>query len=213
MPTCPVDRSCGRPLPVRAPWRASGARSAILAAALAVLAAPGVRAMPRTLLPAESRIEFVVKEMGVPVQGAFARFDSAIDIDPANLGASSARLKIDIGSLTTGADEADAIAVNAEWLDKQHAPFAIYRTTAIRALGGGRYEAHGLLNLRNRERDLVVLFTSADQAGGKTLITGDFVIRRTEFAIGGGEWNEGGIVAEEIPVKVRLMLAPVAARR
>jgi polyisoprenoid-binding protein YceI len=31
---------------------------------------------------------------------------------------------------------------------------------------------------------------SADQAGGKTLITSDFVIRRSEFGIGAGEWNE-----------------------
>jgi polyisoprenoid-binding protein YceI len=162
---------------------------------------------PRNLVLAESQIQFVVKEMGVPVQGKFARFDSDIDIDLGRLEASSARLRIDIGSLTTGNDEADAIAVDADWLDKVHAPVATFKSSTIRALGDGRYEAKGVLSIRNKERDFVVQFTSAEQAGGKTLITGDFIIKRSLFGIGGGVWNESGVVAEEIPVKVRLILA------
>ena len=51
-------------------------------------------------------------------------------------------------------------------------------------------------------------FTSMDQANGKTVIDGDFVIKRSEFGIGGGIWNQPGVVAEEIPVKLHLALAP-----
>lgn len=174
---------------------------------LAALASQWAGAAPRTLLPAESRIDFVVKEMGVPVQGTFKRFESTLDIDPANPARSSAQLKIDVGSLSTGTDEADAIAVGADWLDKARTPYALFKSQSFRSLGGGRFEARGQLALHNRARDLVLQFVSADQAGGKTLITSDFVIRRSEFGIGAGEWNEAGVVAEEIPVKVRLMLA------
>jgi len=185
--------------------------AACLLLACAAAAALPAHAAPRTLVPAESQIQFTVKEMGVPVQGKFARFDSDIDIDLAHLDASSAKLRIEVGSLTTGNDEADAIAVDGDWLDKAHAPVAIFKSTAIHALGGGRYQARGLLSIRNKERDFTVDFTSTEQPGGKTRIDGDFVIKRSVFGIGGGVWNEGGIVAEEIPVKVRLTLAAPAA--
>ncbi len=166
---------------------------------------------PRAMIPAESRIDFVVKEMGVPVQGTFKHFESNVDIDPVNPARSNAQLKIDVGSLSTGTEEADTIAVGTDWLDKDHTPYALFKSQSFRSLGAGRFEARGQLALHNRARDLVLQFVSADQAGGKTLITCDFVIRRSEFGIGGGEWNEAGVVAEEVPVKVRLMLAAAPA--
>jgi polyisoprenoid-binding protein YceI len=168
-------------------------------------------AMPRELAPEESKIEFVVKEMGVPVAGQFKRFEAVIDIDSGKLEQSHITMRIDIGSLTTGNEEADSLAIGADWLDRAHAPFGTFKSSAIRALGGGRYEAKGTLNIRNRARDIVFQFSSIDQPSGKTVVAGDFVIKRSEFGIGGGEWNQAGVVAEEIPVKVRLTLAPPAA--
>ncbi len=185
---------------------------AILLAACLACSTLNAFATPRTLLPEESQIEFTVKEMGVPVSGQFKRFEAAIDIDPAKPERSSASMRIQVGSLTTGNDEADAIAVDPDWLDKTHAPVALFKSASIRVLGGGRYEAKGALSIRNKERDIVIQFISSEQAGGRTVISSDFVIKRSEFGIGGGVWNEGGIVAEEIPVKVRLMLAPTATK-
>jgi polyisoprenoid-binding protein YceI len=169
-------------------------------------------ATPRALLPEEAQIEFVVKQMGVPVSGKFKQFEAAIDIDPVKAEKSSANVRINIGSLSTGNEEADAVAVGPDWLDKAHAPFAEFKSASIRELSPGRYEAKGTLSIRNKERDIVIQFTAADQAAGKTVITSEFVIKRSQFGIGGGIWNEGGVVAEEIPVKVRFTLAPAATR-
>jgi polyisoprenoid-binding protein YceI len=98
-----------------------------------------VQAAPRVLIPAESRIDFVVKEMGVPVQGAFKRFESSIDINPTSPTLSNAQLKFDVGSLSTGTDEADAIAVGADWLDKSRSPYALFKSSSFRSLGSGRF--------------------------------------------------------------------------
>lgn len=168
------------------------------------------QASPRALVAADSRIEFVVKEMGVPVEGQFTRFDATIDIDVAKPERSSASMRIDVGSLTTGNDEADAIATGPDWLDKDHARYATFRSTGIRPLGQGRFEAHGTLTMRNKARDIVILFDSVDETGGRTRITSTFNIPRSDFGVGGGVWNQGGVVAESIPVSVRLTLAPAA---
>lgn len=169
-------------------------------------------AAPRPLIASESKIEFSVKEMGVAVPGEFTRFQANIDINPEKLEKSSADLHIEVGSLTTGSEEADAIAVDPNWLDKDHAPHAIFKSSTIKVLSVGHFEAKGTLSIRNKVRDLVIQFNSADQADGKTVITSNFIIKRSEFGIGGGIWNEGGVVAEEIPVKVKLTLGkPKAA--
>jgi polyisoprenoid-binding protein YceI len=185
--------------------------SMLLATCLAFTSITAV-ATPRTLLPEESQIEFSVKEMGVPVSGKFKRFEAAIEIDPVEPKKSSANVRIDIDSLTTENDEADAIAVGPDWLDKARAPYAIFKSASIRELGKGRYETKGTLSIRNKERDVVIQFSTADQVAEKTLVTSEFIIKRSEFGIGGGVWNEGGVVAEEIPVRVRFTLAPAATK-
>jgi polyisoprenoid-binding protein YceI len=180
-------------------------------AACLILATTGAIAAPRPLVRTASQVGFVVKQMGVPVSGEFRRFNAEIDLDAAHPEKSSASLKIEIGSLTTGSEEADAVAMDTDWLDKAHAPYATFNSSSIRALGNGRYEAKGSLSIRNRAKDIVVPFSIQDQPEGKSVITASFIIKRTDFGIGGGMWNEGGVVAEEIPVNVRLIVAQPAA--
>ncbi len=187
-------------------------RKPIVAAIFLFAVLSAAFAAPRSLLPEEGQVEFAVKEMGVPVPGRFKRFEAAIDIDPARPEKSSATIRIEIASLTTGNDEADAIAVGTDWLDKARAPYALFKSASIRELAKGRYETRGTLSIRNKERDIVIQFNAVEQAAGKTLITSEFTIKRSEFGIGGGEWNQGGVVAEEIPVKVRFALSPPAAK-
>ena len=177
-----------------------------------ILVSFNAMAASRALLADESLIEFNVKEMGVPVPGKFKRFEAAIDIDATKPEKSIANVRIDIGSLTTGNAEADAIAVDADWLDEMHARYAVFKSSAIRALSAGRFEARGTLSIRNKERDVVIEFNSADHADGKTFITSEFTIARSVFGVGGGAWNQGDVVAEVIPVKVRFVLAPAVAR-
>jgi polyisoprenoid-binding protein YceI len=169
-------------------------------------------AAPRSVLTEEGQIEFVVREMGVPVSGKFKRFDAAIDIDATKPEKSSVNIRIDIGSLATGSDEADALAVGPDWLDKARAPYATFKSAAIRELGKGRYEVKGTLNIHGKERQLLIQFNSTDQASGKTIVTSEFVIKREDFNIGAGEWNEVDVVSPEILVKVRLALASPAAK-
>ncbi len=186
-------------------------KSIFVYAGLAVASA-NVLATPRSLILEESEIRFLVKEMGVPVAGAFKRFDAAIDIDPANPERSSARMRIDIGSLSTGNDEADAVAVDSDWLDKADASYATFESTSIRALGGDDYEAKGTLSIRNRGRPITVRFKKVEESKGTALLTSEFTISRSEFGVGGGEWNQPGVVAEEVPVKVRLRLGSAVTK-
>ena len=179
------------------------------AAAAALLVASGAAlAAPRSLIAAKSRIDFSVKEMGVSVSGQFRTFSATIDLDPAHPQTSKAEVSVDIGSLTTGDADADAIAVDKPWLNKIDFPKATFKSTSVRSTAPDRYEVQGTLTIRGRSRALSVPLTTAAQADGSLVASGAFSIKRTDFSIGGGEWNEGDLVADEVPVTFRLLLGP-----
>lgn len=183
--------------------------NAWLGIALLAAAAQPALAASRTLIAKDSEIAFSVKQMGVPVSGTFKRFEASIDLDSAQPTASRAELTVDIASLDTGDDDADAVALDKPWLDKLGFPKATFKSSAVRALGPNRYEATGQLAIRGKSREITVPFETQDEKDGSTWVRGSFTIKRVDYGIGGGEWNQGDLVAPDVPVKFKLKLAPV----
>ncbi|HEX4896457.1 MAG TPA: YceI family protein [Solimonas sp.] len=175
---------------------------------LLLLALPLAQAAPRPLVAERSEIAFSVKQMGVPVSGKFTRFEALVDLDLAKPEAGSAKLSVDIASLSTGDEEADAVALDKPWLDRAGFPKASFQSSGVKALGGERYEARGTLTIRGKSRPLTVPFSAQPQKDGSLRLAGEFSLRRADFGIGGGEWNEGDLVAPEVPVRFTLWLAP-----
>ncbi|MES0875233.1 YceI family protein [Sinimarinibacterium thermocellulolyticum] len=176
-------------------------------AALLAVCSLGAWSAPRALLADGSRIEFSVKQMGVAVSGQFRRFDAKIDLIADDVSASSATVTVDISSLSTGDADADAIALDAPWLNGDAFPQARFTSSAVRRTGDNTFEARGTLEIRGKAREVTVPFETATQNDGSTRITGGFTLRRSDFGIGGGEWNEGDLVADEVPVRFTLRLA------
>lgn len=182
---------------------------ALLLTFATVVAADGPAAPAgRALDLGGSEIAFSVKQMGVPVSGRFQRFEAQLQFDPAQPQAASAQLSVDIASLDAGSEEANSVAVDQPWLDQAGFPRATFKSTAVRALGGNRYEARGLLAIKGRPREITLPFTAQVQPDGATLLNGQFTLRRADFGIGGGEWDESDLVGAEVPITFRLRLLP-----
>ncbi|WP_428421777.1 YceI family protein [Methylibium sp.] len=186
---------------------------------LAVLAAAGLvaasgaahaQAAVAKLVPAQSEIGFVSKQMGVPVQGKFKKFDAQVAFDPKKPETGKIAFAIDTGSATIGDRETDAEMVKPEWFDVAKFPQATFQSTTIKALGGGRFEVAGKLGIKGNSRDVLVPVTLT-QAGGSSTATGAFAIKRLEFKIGAGEWGDTSMVADEVQVKFKLTLTGVGA--
>jgi polyisoprenoid-binding protein YceI len=180
-------------------------RSLVLVLPLLVLG-HNAEAAPRTVDYGASRIGFSVKQMGVAVDGRFTRYTASIDLDAKHAEASKARIEVDISSLDTGTPEADAIAIDTPWLNASAFPKAVFESTAVRALGPNRYEAEGQLTIRGNTRAISVPFTTAALPDGRLRASGEFTLHRTDFGIGGGEWNQDDLVADDVPVRFNLVL-------
>ena len=78
----------------------------------------------------------------------------------------------------------------------------------MKSLGGDRYEIAGKLALKGITRDCVVPITVKTDAAGNRTAEGAFVLKRLEYKIGEGEWADPATVADDIGVRVRIVLQP-----
>jgi polyisoprenoid-binding protein YceI len=90
-------------------------------------------------VPAQSEITFQVKQSGVPIDGRFRSFDAQLALDPKAPQGGSVTIGIDTASATVGFAESDAELPRAPWFDSAKFPRAVFRSSAITGLGGGRF--------------------------------------------------------------------------
>ncbi len=171
-------------------------------------AAATAAAAPK-LVPAQSDIAFTFKQMGVPVDGHFKRFDAQLAFDPKKAETGKVGLSVDLNSATLGDAATDAELVKPAWFDTKKAPQATFQSGAIKTLGGGKFEIAGKLSIKGQVRDVVVPVTLT-QAGGTTTAVGSFAIKRLDYNIGDGEWKDVSVVANDVQVKFKLAFTGVS---
>lgn len=177
-----------------------------LIAAAACLAAPAFA--QQTVNPAGSEIVFVSKQLGVPVEGKFKKFEAQVNFDPKRPEAGKISFSIDTGSAAIGAPETDAELPKPEWFNVAKFPKASFDSTAIKATGAGKYEVAGKLSIKGSTQNVVVPVSLA-QSGATTTATGAFALKRLAFKIGDGEWSDTSMVADDVQVRFKLSLAGV----
>ncbi len=174
---------------------------------LATLASVAVQAQQK-LVPAQSEISFVSKQMGVPVEGRFKKFDAQIAFDPAKPQTGKIAFTVDIASATLGSPEPDAELPKSEWFNTAKFPQATFQSSSIKALGGGKFEVAGKLAIKGASQDAVIPVTLTTN-GATTVATGSFGIKRLAYKIGEKEWADTSMVADDVQVKFKLALTGV----
>ena len=175
--------------------------------ALALLAATPAFAQQK-LVPAESSVGFVSRQMGVPVEGHFRKLDGQISFDPAKPEAARIHLGIDTGSATLGVKETDAELPKPTWFNVAKFPQATFDAKTVKSLGGGKYEVAGQLSIKGAAHDVVVP-VQLTQSGAKTTAAGQFSLKRLAYKIGENEWADTSMVADDVQVKFKLVMTGV----
>ena len=178
----------------------------LIAASALLIAGP---ALAQQVVPAQSEVGFVSKQMGVPVEGKFKQWTAKIAFDPKKPEAGSVAFTIQTGSASFGAAEIDGEVPKAEWFNAAKFPQASFASSAIKPLGGGKFEVRGKLAIKGATQDVVVPLT-VTQAGAASTAVGSFVIKRLDFKIGEGDWADTSMVANDVTVKFKLALTGMA---
>lgn len=149
----------------------------------------------------KSTITATFRQMHVPVEGAFKRFDGNIDFDEKNVTNSHARIEVDTASFDVGADDYNDELHKREWFDTAHYPRATFIARRVAANAKG-FEAIGDFTLKGKTQTLTVPFTRTLESG-VAVFTGEWALSRKVFAIGDASWD--GTVDDRVVVKFRLV--------
>lgn len=161
------------------------------------------------LVPAQSEINFSVKQMGVPLDGKFSKFDAQIAFDSKKPETGKIAFSIDLGSAAVGDAETTKELKKPEWFNYAKFPTATFASTSIKSAGPGKLEVAGTLTIKGNAKPVVVPVTLSPGAAGVTTAQGSFNIKRVDFKIGEGDWSDVSIVANDVIVKFKLALTGV----
>ncbi|MBS0551047.1 MAG: YceI family protein [Proteobacteria bacterium] len=180
----------------------------IALALLSTLAlAGGAHAVEYSQVQADkSQIAFGYQQMGVSMDGLFKKFASQLRFDPAAPTAARAAIDVDLASVDTGSSEGDAEVAAKTWFNTKAFPTARFESTAVKALGGNKYEVAGKLTIKGTTKDVVVPATFTPQ-GNAGVFDGSLTIKRGDFSIGEGAWKAFDIVANDVVIKFRIAAA------
>ncbi len=186
----------------------SGSRVAGLAGAL-LLALTVARPVPaveyNAIDTAASRLEFSYSQMGVSLDGRFARYAGRLVFDPARPEAARVALEVQMASVDAGSEEGTSEVAGAAWFDTARHPMARFESTSLKRLPSGQYELRGNLAIKGRSRAIVVPVSYQAQ-GARGLLSGEFTFNRTDFGVGEGEWADTSVVANPVRVRFRFSL-------
>ena len=93
------------------------------------------------------------------------------------------------------------------WFDTAKFPVAKFVSTAMKDLGGDRYEIAGTLSIKGTTQEVVVPVALGKDAAGNSVAEGQFAVKRLEFKVGEGLWADTDAVANEVLVRVRMVSA------
>jgi polyisoprenoid-binding protein YceI len=157
-----------------------------------------------------SEIRFVAKQTGGDIKGRFRKWKANVDLRPKQVAKSKAEFEIDMASIDLSGKASESGARGSLWFDTENFPVAKFASTATKATGRDRYEIAGTLSIKGVDRDVLVPVAVETDAIGNRVAVGEFTFRRLDFGIGEGSWADTDALADEISVRIRMVLPPLA---
>ena len=158
-----------------------------------------------TIDTAKSKITFSSKLMGSNLNGSFTKFGGKVSFNPDAPEKAKASLNIEIASFAAGGDELMDEAKGQDWFNTKLFPTAVFVSDSVRSVGSGKLEIHGILTIRGKAQALTmpVSYTPQDK---QMIFDASFQLLRLNYGLGTGPWSDTSAVANEVPVKVHLVL-------
>lgn len=163
--------------------------------------------------PAQSSITFRGRQMGKDFAGVIPAFTAKIYFDPENLDQSGAVVDIPLAAIDAKDAESNKILRGGDWLDVEKFPAARFETQKISRAEDGGYVAAATLTIRDVAQEITLPFTldfSKSEKGrnaGKeqAVMNGKVTLDRSKFQLGQGDWEDPGIIANEVAVEIRVV--------
>jgi polyisoprenoid-binding protein YceI len=169
------------------------------------MSAGSIAQSPQKIDATKSYIRFVSKQMGVPVEGRFRKFEATVAFDPKKPEATQARFEVDLASIDLGNEEAETEVKRPLWFDTARFPKARFALSSLKSTGPNKYEATGSLSMKNITQTIAAPVSLTEVAGVRT-VEGQFSLKRLVFKIGEAHWSDTETVADDVLVRFRFAM-------
>lgn len=160
---------------------------------------------------AKSTLGFTAQQSGADFDGKFPKFHASIIFADADLTGSRFDVEVDTKSVETGDADRDTALRGEDLFATEKYPQAHFVTSSFTRKRAGEYEAVGKLTVRGVTKEVRVPFTfkTAKEAGQQVAwLKGEAPLKRLDFDVGQGDWQDTSVVANEVTVKFALRLLP-----
>lgn len=148
-----------------------------------------------------SRIGFSGMQTGQAFDGAFGKFEAAIEFDPSDLSTAAIDVVVDMSSARTGDRQRDAALLGSDWFRTKDFPMARFASDRVEKTGVTAYIARGALTIRGVSKPVDLPF-SLTIDGDRARAVGETSLIRTEFGVGQGEFAGDDWVALDVRVRI-----------
>jgi polyisoprenoid-binding protein YceI len=151
---------------------------------------------------ASSQLQFTGSYDGEAIEGTFKSFAGNVQLSTAPVGVKFDVL-VQVASINTDYAERDEMLKSAAWFDAKKYPTA--RFVSGVCVQAKVWSCPGTLSLHGISK-AVTLQVALDSA--KQTITGSAKLKRKEFGIGSGEWEDAGIIGPDVSIRFTVKAAP-----
>ncbi|MDE1151698.1 MAG: YceI family protein [Micavibrio sp.] len=163
----------------------------------------------------DSSIKFHGTQMNAPFDGTVDKFTPVIYFDPDHLDQSHVTVTIDILSIDAQDTERNKNLLGSDWFDAPQFPTARFETTKFTKTGDNAYTADATLTIHGNAVPVQLPFTldlaKSDSGKEKAVMNGKITLDRSKFALGQGDWADPGVIANEVPVEIKIVATSDAA--
>jgi polyisoprenoid-binding protein YceI len=150
----------------------------------------------------QSSLVATFRQDNVPVDAPFRRFSGTIFYDPANLGAATAALDVETGTLDIGDESYNAEIRKPSWFDSKTFPTATFRSKTITAITADTLECVGTLTIKGKSQT-VKFSVRINRLSLGTGFDGTFEVSRKTFGIGAADWDD--VLEDKVIIKFHVV--------
>jgi len=155
----------------------------------------------------DGQVGFTARQAGAAFRGRFTSFAGEVCIGEQG----RIRVAVRTASVDTRLPELDEALRGPEFFDVRRWPQASFESDAVKALGGGRYEAAGKLTIRDVTRSVAVPFTLRPEAGaGRARLEARTMLQRLDYGVGVGQWADTRWLDDAVELSIVLTLQRAA---
>jgi len=166
------------------------------------LAAVSLTAFGQSYTPVDkdSKVHFVIKNLGIPTGGDFTGLAGSIKFDPKNLAASEFDVSVDASTVDTDIASRDNHLKRTEYFNVKKYPTLNFKSTKITTSNNKDFlYVFGKLTIKGVTKEVKFPFKATAKDGG-WLFEGNFRIDRKDFGVGGNSISLSDEVAVSLSI-------------